>query len=363
MVSVNEDTVKVVRWLCPPGSKIEKGTPLCVVETSKSDIEVESEAAGYLTQLASVGEEKKVGSVLGFVGTTPEESIDLTPSTPAAVAEDNESVRWTKKAEMQARQLKVDIKALASSLGRTVQEKDVLAAAASTVPVPAPLTGARPSAQLANSQERVLVLGGGGGAALVIDIIARTPGQRVVGILDNEPRLHGTELMNVPILGDFDKAEELWKKGTFDRLISTVVRDVKDRKQIFLRFQALGIPFTNVIDPSVSLRLGVQLGTGNLIIHGGYFATGVTIGDNNFFAAGTFIEHHSTVGSHTTMGPRCTLSGKVEVGDEVKMGMCVGVEPWVKIGDRAIIASGQQLTANVSSDQRVKSLQHRSSST
>jgi acetyltransferase-like isoleucine patch superfamily enzyme len=161
--------------------------------------------------------------------------------------------------------------------------------------------------------------------------------------------------MGVPILGGFDAAAALWADGAFDALISTVVRDVRDRAEIFQRFTALGIPFTNVIDPDVRIGADVRLGKGNLIIYGGYLATAVTLGDDNFLAAGTFIEHHSEIGSHCTFGPRSSLSGKVKVGDLCKFGTQVAVEPQVEIGAQSLIASGVVLTTHVPPRSIVKS--------
>ena len=117
---------------------------------------------------------------------------------------------------------------------------------------------------------------------------------------------------------------------------------------------ARGIKFTNVIDPSVSLRSYVRIGTGNVIMANCFFALGVSLGDNNFFASHTVVEHHSTVGSHCAIGPRCTTSGRVQIGDRVRFGMHVAVEPYLKIGSDSVVASGITLTSHVAERTIVK---------
>jgi sugar O-acyltransferase (sialic acid O-acetyltransferase NeuD family) len=197
------------------------------------------------------------------------------------------------------------------------------------------------------NQERVLILGGSGGAALVLDILSNVLTQQAIGILDNNPELVGTMLMGVPVLGGFDLAIQLWQEKKFDALISTVVKDIADRVSIFERFTQVGIPFTNVIAANANIRRECRMGTGNLIVHGSYIATGVTLGNNNFLAAGTYIEHHSIIGNHCTFGPRTSLSGRVKVADRVKFGTHVAVEPFIEIGTESVIASGVVLTSHI----------------
>ena len=111
---------------------------------------------------------------------------------------------------------------------------------------------------------------------------------------------------------------------------------------------------TNVIDPSVSIRSDVKMGVGNTIMSNGFIAAGAEIGNNNFFASHNVIEHHSTVGDHNAFGPRCTACGRVTIGSFIRFGMHVGIEPYLSIGDRCIIASGTTLTSSVPANTIVK---------
>jgi acetyltransferase-like isoleucine patch superfamily enzyme len=67
------------------------------------------------------------------------------------------------------------------------------------------------------------------------------------------------------------------------------------------------------------------------------------------------VEHHSTIGSHCAIGPRCTTSGRVQIGDRVRFGMQVAVEPYLKIGNDSVVASGIALTSHVPERTIVKS--------
>jgi acetyltransferase-like isoleucine patch superfamily enzyme len=161
-------------------------------------------------------------------------------------------------------------------------------------------------------------------------------------------------MMGVRVYGAIDIIEELWTSGQFDAVISTIVKDNDERREIFEAVTAKGIPFTNIIDTTANIRSNVRMGKGNLIVSGCYLAPSLTMGDNNFLAAYTAIEHHSVVGSHCTFGPRFTASGKVTIGDNCKFGTGIFVEPFVKIGNNTTIASGAIITGHIPENSLVK---------
>ena len=79
---------EVVDWLKSMGDTVQKGEPLFVVLTDKSEVEVESPATGVLLQvLVTAGEEAAVGSVVAWIGAPGEEIPKSAPSrSPAAPA-------------------------------------------------------------------------------------------------------------------------------------------------------------------------------------------------------------------------------------------------------------------------------------
>lgn len=363
MINVNDSSAELVSWLVTDGASVRKGDTLCVVETTKSAVDVIAEADGVFRVLVPSGQTYEVGHPIGFIAESAGEPVpDLPPpETRDSTAPVARQAQWTKKAKILADRLGVDLQALANQHPDQLVNEDMVKTAArgsnSHVASSSAFKATPITIQFAHENiiERILILGGGGGAALVLDILARKMNQAAVGILDNNPKMAGKELMGIPILGGFELVEALWQDGAFDALISTVVRDVFDRAAIYERFTKMGIPFTNVIDPEARIGRETIIGKGNLIIYGGYLATGVKIGNNNFLAAGTLIEHHSEIGNHCTFGPRTSLAGAVSVGDHVKLGMQVAIEPQLKIGSESVIASGLVVTSHVPARTLVKS--------
>lgn len=65
--TVNDDTVKVIRWLVADGDAVRAGAALVELETSKSVIDVESPADGIVSIRSPAGSSVAVGGLLGSV--------------------------------------------------------------------------------------------------------------------------------------------------------------------------------------------------------------------------------------------------------------------------------------------------------
>lgn len=354
-LNANDDSAELVKWVCSDRAYVEAGDVLAVVETSKTTFDVEAPVSGYCAHLVGVGSRLAVDAVFAvMLEDVHQDPQEILARAGPVVAPSSERM-WTKKAEITARKLGIDIVALAHKLGRSLTDADVVASASTSVGSSADLSDLADDRYPFQRRERVLLIGGGGGGGgITLDAIFRTTHQRAVGILDNNPELWGKTMFGVPILGANAMVKELWDQKFFDAAIIVVTAQIDQRKGLFENLVALKIPTTNVIDPSVEIRANVQMGTGNLIMANGFIAACVAVGDNNFMASHVCIEHHSVVGNHCTFGPRTTTSGAVVVGNEVKFGMGVLVEPYLRIGSGSLIPSGCVLTQSVPSNSVVK---------
>ena len=216
-VNANEDSAVLVRWMVDEGAPVKKGQFICEIETTKSTVEVEAEADGFIVPIAPPGASQQVGAPIAVI------KADLAADHSALLAADgapkgDAEKRWTKKAFIVARRLGIDIEALAKAKpGATLTEADVLAAQSGASDAPAapgpepapaaamPAPAAAPRAYLGLGQhfERVLLIGGASGAgAIAVEAILRTSHQRPAGIIDTNPKTHGQVVHGVPVLGD-----------------------------------------------------------------------------------------------------------------------------------------------------------------
>lgn len=347
----NEDSAEIVKWYFEAGAQVAAGQVVATVESTKTALDIEAPGPGFLAPLHLVGARVKNGEPLAALLDAAGDPVE--PLLQALVQAAPEAGRhWTKKAELVAAKLGVDLVALAQrSGGRVLTEADVIGANQPALEFRDLADDRYPVTR----RERVLLIGGGGGGgSITIDAIQRGTHQLAVGILDNNVALHGKTMFGVPVLGDNEMVGALWRQGAFDAAIIVVTANVDERAALFESVRSLGVKFTNVIDPSATLRANVQLGVGNLIMANAFLAACVSLGDNNFLASHTCIEHHSVVGSHCTFGPRTVTSGAVTIGDRVKMGMNVMLEPYLSIGSGSLIPSGLTVIDSVPPDSVLK---------
>jgi carbonic anhydrase/acetyltransferase-like protein (isoleucine patch superfamily) len=80
----NSESALLAEWLVEDGAAVHKGRPVCIVETSKASIEIESPGDGTLVQLVSAGMEVELGGCIALVAVGAEE---LAAAESARVAE------------------------------------------------------------------------------------------------------------------------------------------------------------------------------------------------------------------------------------------------------------------------------------
>jgi sugar O-acyltransferase (sialic acid O-acetyltransferase NeuD family) len=346
MMGPNDDRARLVRWLRTPGEHVRRGQPVCEVETTKAIAEIEAESDGYLVQIASEGASVRVGEPLAALTDSAGEDITplLAPLQPAARPSGR---RWTRKAELLATRMNIDLEELATRFaGQVIGETELLSWT----------EGRRGQLQPLEQVQRVMVLGSakGGAAALILDALARIPGKHAVGVLDRDPSTAGMTILGVPVVGSSNDAVALWKAGRYDAAVIAFNRDLDERASLFEDLRAQGVPFTNVIDVTADVGQCVTIGIGNVILACCHIGPYATIGDNNFLSTNTCIEHHCRLGSHCAFGPAVAFSGRVTVGNKVRFGTLIAVEPDLDIGSEVIIASGCVLTRSVPSYSTVK---------
>ena len=83
-----QDSGVLVRWIKQAGDAVAEGDALFEVETDKATMEVEAQAAGFLTNVsASEGQDVPVGQVIALISDTAEGSADApSAAAPGAVA-------------------------------------------------------------------------------------------------------------------------------------------------------------------------------------------------------------------------------------------------------------------------------------
>ncbi len=69
-VNVNDETVRLIRWVARDGAEIQQGDAICEIETSKANTDVVAEWPGVLLRVAAEDAVLPIGARLGWIGPT-----------------------------------------------------------------------------------------------------------------------------------------------------------------------------------------------------------------------------------------------------------------------------------------------------
>lgn len=197
--------------------------------------------------------------------------------------------------------------------------------------------------------EKVVIVGGGGHAWVVLDILQEMAQYDVVGILDSSPNAQG--IFDVPVIGSDDQLPALHQQGITGIFIA--LGSGKVRRKLFLEAVKLGFQPINAIHPSAVISRHAQLGCGVAVMANVVINAGSRIGDNTIINTGTTVDHHAQIGAHVHLAPGCHLAGHVTVGELSFLGTGVSVIPDIMIGHNVVIGAGTAIFRNVPDNSKV----------
>jgi sugar O-acyltransferase (sialic acid O-acetyltransferase NeuD family) len=160
---------------------------------------------------------------------------------------------------------------------------------------------------------------------------------RVVGVLDDNRTLHGTERAGMTILGGLELASEL------DAQLVLCMGDGLARRRVYRRLAALGIPdtrFEPVIDGSVRVPESCSVGAGSIVLAGTVLTASVAIGRHVVVMPHVTLTHDNVVDDFATLAAGVSLGGSVRVGEAAYLGMNSSVRQGVAVGREAVVGMG-----------------------
>ena len=172
-------------------------------------------------------------------------------------------------------------------------------------------------------------------------------------LLDDDQKLQGTELLDVPVMGNTDDAELLKLLGKKCEVF-VATDDAASRRSLtqMLRSEYEAVP-VNAIHERASVSAHATLGHGNYIGPNAVVAATATLGDGCLVGPNAVIEARASVGDYAQLGSGALLGTEVQIGAQAFVGAGAVVVSGVKIGDKARIGAGSVVVADVPAGQTV----------
>lgn len=180
-----------------------------------------------------------------------------------------------------------------------------------------------------------------------------TNGVVVYGFLDDDKKLHNTEVDEVVVLGDTDNDGFLKLIGKKCEAF-VAADDNKLRKGLVKVLQEVRhVQPVNAIHSQSVISLKASIGHGNFIDFNTYLAPGSKIGNHCILNARTFVGVESTLGDFVQVGAGSSINAGVTIEDEVFIGSGVTIVSGITVGKGARIGAGSVVIASVKEGETV----------
>jgi UDP-perosamine 4-acetyltransferase len=194
---------------------------------------------------------------------------------------------------------------------------------------------------------RLVGLGAGGHAAVVIEVIQLAGVYEIIGLLSPVQGRTPIDLFGIPILGTDELLSELHGKGVRHFFVGAgSVGCNQIRERLFdLGLEKRFEPIT-VMHPSAVLSPSAKVGRGSTILAGAIVGARAELGQNVIINTGAIVEHDCTVGDHAHVATRACLAGAVTVGEGTHVGIGACVRQGIRLGRRMVVGAGAVVVKN-----------------
>lgn len=190
---------------------------------------------------------------------------------------------------------------------------------------------------------KIIVIGSGGHAKVVIDAIFKEKESSVVGLIDDF-RTIGETTFNIPVIG---KVEDIGSLSPELYFWIIAIGDNKGRHQVYSRLFDLGLNYINVVHPTAIIGNSVNIGVGNFIAAGTIINSGTTIGNHCIVNTGAQLDHDNTLQDFVNIAPKAALAGNVTVEKGSYIGMGANIIEKITISRQSIVGAGSVVLRDV----------------
>jgi len=192
-------------------------------------------------------------------------------------------------------------------------------------------------------KEKIVVIGGGDHARVVISILKKLGWYEIIGYTDLE---HKGDLLGVPYIG---KDEELQKVPAGPAKKHAVlglgqISTDGPRKKVAARLKDMGFKFPPIISPNAVINEGVSISEGTVIMDGVIISCNTEIGRFCILNTHASVDHDCNIGDFVHIAPGAVLAGGSKIGNGTLIGPGAVITLYRKIGENCVIGAGAVVT-------------------
>jgi len=182
------------------------------------------------------------------------------------------------------------------------------------------------------------LIGASGHGKVILDTL-RKCGENVVGIWDDNEKLHG--FMGMPISGSVDAC----KRAGVNPLIVAIGNNAI-RKKVADQFDGKWL-FGIALHPSAAISKESWVNEGTVVMANATVNIACIIGRHVIINTNASVDHDCIIGDYVHISPQVGLAGNVKVGEGTHIGIGASVIQGIKIGKWCTIGAGAVIIKDV----------------
>jgi sugar O-acyltransferase (sialic acid O-acetyltransferase NeuD family) len=195
---------------------------------------------------------------------------------------------------------------------------------------------------------RIVIIGAGGHGLVAADILraARaapgSPAFDVVAVLDDNPALAGTRILEIPVLGTTQRLPEIPHDAIF-----VAVGDNARRERIAMELIRRGEQLFTARHPQAIVAADVDIGPGCMIAAGAVVAPGVVLGTGVILNTRCSVDHRTAIEPFAHVSAGATVGGDITIGARALIGIGSTVMSQLRIGADALVGAGAVVVRDI----------------
>jgi len=195
--------------------------------------------------------------------------------------------------------------------------------------------------------DKIVVLGAGGHARVVISILCYDERFILDGVADRNAANIGEEFSGTRIKYSWDDLQDIYKSGVGFAFIA--IGDNNERRKLYDKAIDAGFTVPTLIHPTAIVERDAVVGQGSVICMGARVGTLVRVGENSVINIGAIVDHECRLGKDVFIAPGVSIAGRVNVEDNTFIGIGVSIKEKVTIGKGAVVGAGAVVIGDVAS--------------
>lgn len=198
-----------------------------------------------------------------------------------------------------------------------------------------------------NLMKNIVIFGSSGHCKVIIDIIEKLNGFKIIGIIDKE-KSPGNNFFGHQVIGNESELDLLIQKYNIHCGV-IAIGDNSLRKKVSQDIISIypGFKFESIIHPSTNIGKNVKVGNGTVIMGGVTINSDTVIGNHSIINTNSSIDHDCKIGNFVSISPNCGLGGNVKIGDFNFIGIGANISNNINIGDNNVIGASSLVINNI----------------